>query len=49
MIDHVKEHLDREFRILLKNHNIDDLNAHAGVIYGVWANYCLAYLNPAWF
>lgn len=43
------DHLDKEFKILLRHHNIEDLNAHAGVIYGVWSNYRLAYLNPAWF
>ncbi|SFL22726.1 hypothetical protein SAMN05216302_104423 [Nitrosomonas aestuarii] len=49
MVNYVMEHIDRAFKLLLKNHYIDDLNTHTGVIYGVWANYRLAYLNPAWF
>ncbi len=43
------EHFDREFKNLLRNHNVEDLSAHSGVIYGVWADFCLSYLNPAWF
>jgi hypothetical protein len=43
------EQFDREFRILLRSHNFKDINAHSGTAYGVWENFRLAYLNPAWF
>ncbi len=44
------ENFDRVFRnLLLRQHNIEELRAHAGPIYGVWADFRLSYLNPAWF
>lgn len=41
--------IDREFERLLRGHNFDDLEAHAGAIYGVWGDFHLAYLNPGWY
>ncbi len=41
--------LDDRFAKLLMDHDLDKLNAHAGTICGVWADYRIAYLNPAWF
>lgn len=41
--------LHPEFPDLLRGHDLEALNAHAGSIYGVWADYTLAYMNPAWF
>ena len=41
--------LDREFKDLLQGFNIDDLNLLSGSVYGVWADFSLGYLNPAWF
>ncbi len=43
------EHFDREFKNLLRSHNFENMSAHSGIIYGVRADFCLSYLNPAWF
>jgi len=41
--------INPEFKRLLSSHNLDDLDAHSGPIYGIWTDFRLAYLNPAWF
>ena len=41
--------LNQEFKKLLGRRNFADLETHAGTIYGVWKDYRLAYMNPAWF
>jgi len=41
--------LDQEFKYLLQGFNINDLNLLSGSVYGVWADFRLGYLNPAWF
>ncbi len=41
--------LKRNFRDLLRSHKLDDLQAHSGAIYGIWADFSLAYYNPGWF
>ena len=43
------ETLDREFRTLLQNHNIEELDVYSGVVYGIWEDFRIAYLNPGWF
>lgn len=42
-------YLDRKFRDLLQSYDLEALSAHTGAVYGVWADFRLAYLNPAWF
>jgi len=41
--------MDPEFPPLLADYDLDALEAHAGPIFGVLADYRLAYLNPGWF
>lgn len=41
--------LDRDFAELLRDHRVDGLNEHDGVVYGLFADYTLGYMNPAWF
>jgi hypothetical protein len=43
------ERLDREFQSLLSHYNFEYLETYSGVIYGVWKNFRLAYLNPEWY
>ncbi len=43
------EKLVPRFAKLLGGYDIVGLRAHAGVIYGLWPDFRLAYLNPAWF
>ncbi len=43
------EQVDPEFKPLLRNHNLPALTAHAGTVYGIWADFRLAYVNPGWF
>lgn len=43
------EQLDPEFKPLLRKHRLEDLRALAGAVFGVWADFRLAYLNPGWF
>lgn len=43
------QRLDAPFRKLLRYHDFDFLEAHNGAVYGVWSDFRLAYLNPAWF
>ena len=43
------EKCEHDFRELLRKHNLKDLGVHSGTIYGVWADFRLSYLNPAWF
>lgn len=45
----VLKNLDPQFKSLLKNHSIQYLHALPGSVYCTWANFRLAYLNPAWF
>ena len=40
--------LDPQFSTLIAPHNIAKLDRQADVIYGTWADYRLAYINPAW-
>ena len=37
------------FRALLRSHDLDDLEARTGAVYGTWPDFRLAYMNPAWF
>jgi hypothetical protein len=41
--------LDPDFAELLRDHRVDDLNELDGVAYGLFADYTLGYMNPAWF
>jgi hypothetical protein len=41
--------LNRAFKNLLRSHRFENLETHTGAIYGVWANFRLGYMNPAWF
>jgi len=41
--------LTQDFEPLLEEHDRAALDAHAGAIYGIWADFRLAYLNPGWF
>ncbi len=44
------DRLDNDFIKQLGNqHKIDKLENHSGSVYGIWSNFQLAYLNPAWF
>jgi hypothetical protein len=43
------ERIDPEFTPLLRNHNLPALTSHSGSVYGIWADFRLAYLNPGWF
>lgn len=43
------EKLDSRFAKLLRSHDIASLRDHSGVVYGIWPDFRLAYLNPAWF
>lgn len=45
------EQLNQEFIALLHHsqHDFNDLEKYPGTIYGIWANYTLAYLNQEWF
>ena len=41
--------LDPAFKPLLSNHSLPALRAYAGAVYGIWADFRLAYINPGWF
>ncbi len=42
--------LNHEFLNLLDDqYKLDDLENHPDSVYGIWPNFQLAYLNPAWF
>lgn len=41
--------LEASFKKLLRYHDFAFLEEHGGAIYGVWNDFRLAYLNPAWF
>jgi hypothetical protein len=43
------EELDPHFRPLLRHHDLDALETQFSAAYGVWADFRIAYLNPAWF
>lgn len=43
------EKMDRQFEALLVDYKLDELRSYVGTIYGVWADYRLAYMNPGWF
>jgi hypothetical protein len=43
------EQIDPDFTKLLLSYDPKSLNAFSGAIYGLWADYALAYANPAWF
>ncbi len=43
------KNINSRFKPALLGHNIADLDAHSGAIYGLWPDFKLAYLNPAWF
>ena len=36
------------FERLLEPFPLDELERHAGTVYGMWADFSLAYFNPAW-
>lgn len=40
--------LDDKFKPLLRSHEVDDLNAFAESVYGIWKDYALAYANAGW-
>jgi len=41
--------IDPAFQPLLSNHNLPALRTYAGAVYGIWADFRLAYINPGWF
>ena len=43
------EKLTSQFAPLLRDFDIAGLRGHSGVVYGVWPDFRLAYVNPAWF
>jgi hypothetical protein len=43
------EKLTLKFEKLLRDFDLTSLRDHSGVIYGVWSDFRLAYLNPGWF
>ena len=43
------EKLTSQFAKLLGDFDLSSLRAHSGAVYGVWSDFRLAYLNPAWF
>lgn len=43
------EKLAPRFATLLRGYDTLGLREHSGVIYGLWPDFRLAYLNPAWF
>lgn len=43
------EALDPRFEPLLMGHEREELASHSGAIYGVWSDFRLGYVNPAWF
>ena len=40
---------DPAFVELLGGYDLTELASHEGAVYGIWADFRLAYLNPAWF
>lgn len=40
---------DPAFLRLLKGYDVSELDAHAGTAYGLWPDWRIAYVNPAWF
>ena len=43
------DHLAPGFADLLGSHDVAELQAHTGSICGLWPDYRIAYVNPAWF
>lgn len=41
--------VDQEFKRLLKGFKLTRLEDHHGSVYGLWPDFRLAYVNPAWF
>lgn len=43
------DHCDPQFESLLKSFETESLESHHGAVLGLWSDFKLAYVNPAWF
>lgn len=42
------DRLDAKFEASMAGHSLEELERHPGTVYGLWPDFRLAYVNPAW-